>query len=48
MQGLENDSMCVKIEQRTKEEVNNHLKDKYRYFISILIMHIVYDFDLWW
>ena len=31
-----------------KLEDKDWLKDKYQYFISLLIMHVIYDSDLWW
>jgi len=30
---------------KDKGRRKNYLKDKYQYFIFILIMHVVYDFD---
>jgi len=44
--GCGNRSRVRKKGPRTKVEVNDRLKDKYQYFISILIMHVIYEFDL--
>ena len=35
--------VCMK---RIKVEAKDRLKDKYRYFILVLIMHVIYDSHL--
>lgn len=44
--GVLTDPMCACKGQTTKVEEKDQLKDKYKYFISILIMHIIYESNL--